>query len=72
MKQEQIRQLLEGLDWSGGLTRQEVMRELQPLAQNTAAADVNLEGLYLALQGGRKFFGAEEALDSIPNTYWEL
>lgn len=67
MKQEQIRQLLEGLDWSGGLTRQEVMRELQPIV----AAEVDLEGLYLALEGGRKFFGAEEALDSIPNTYWE-
>jgi hypothetical protein len=66
MKQEQIRRLLEGLDWSGGLTREAIMRQLQP-----GATDVDLEALYLGLQGGRKFFGAEEALDSIPYTYWD-
>lgn len=67
MKPEQIRQLLEQLDWGDGLTRQEVMRRLQPIDDS----DVDLESLYLALEDGRKYFGVEEAVDSIPETYWE-
>lgn len=67
MKEETVRRLLKRLDWEGGLTRDDIMRQLAALDDE----EVDLEGLYFGLSGGRKYFGVEEALDSIPRSTWE-
>lgn len=67
MKKEAVRQILKRLDWSGGLTRGEIMRQLHDLED----AEIDVEGLYFGLVGGRKYFGVEEAIDSIPRSVWQ-
>ncbi len=67
MKEEPVRRLLKRLDWTGGLTRDDIMRQLHDLED----ADVNLEDIYFGLMGGRVYFGPEEAIDSIPRSSWE-
>lgn len=67
MKEETVRRLLKRLDWTGGLTRDDIMRQLRDLDDE----GVDLEGLYLGLVGGRVYFGPEEAIDSIPRSAWE-
>lgn len=67
MKRESVRRLLKRLDWTGGLTRDDIMRQLHDLEDT----DVDLEGLYLGLAGGRVYFSPEEAVDSIPGSVWE-
>lgn len=67
MKEESVRRLLQRLDWSGGLTRVDIMRQLH----NLEDADIDVEGLYFGLVGGRVYFGPEEAIDSIPRSTWE-
>lgn len=68
MKEEDVRRLLTRLDWKGGLTRDDIMRQLR----NLENAGIDLEDLYLGLMGGRVYFGPEEAIDSVPDSVWEL
>jgi len=67
VKKEAARRFLEQLDWEGGLTRDDLMRQ----ARNLEVTDIDLEALYLNLVGGRVYFSAEEALSSIPESVWE-
>ncbi|MBS1253981.1 MAG: hypothetical protein MAG451_03037 [Anaerolineales bacterium] len=67
MKEESVRRLLRRLEWSGGLTRSDIMRQLHDLDD----PGVDVEGLYLGLVGGRVYFGIEEVIDSIPRSVWE-
>lgn len=67
MKEESVRRLLKRLDWAGGLTRDDIMRQLHELED----VNIDLESLYLSLVGGRVYFGPEEAVDSIPRSIWE-
>ena len=67
MKEESVRHLLKRLDWTGGLTRVDIMRQLHDLED----VSIDVEGLYFGLVGGRVYFGPEEAIDSIPRSSWE-
>lgn len=67
MKEESVRRLLKRLDWTNGLTRGDIMRQLHDLED----PEVDVEGLYFGLVGGRLYFGVEEAIDSIPRSVWE-
>lgn len=67
MKEESVRRLLRRLDWAGGLTRDDMMRQLHDIEDE----EVDVEGLYFGLVGGRKYFSVEEAVDSIPRSVWE-
>lgn len=67
MKQDAVRRLLVRLDWTGGLTRDDIMRQLHDLRD----VEVDLEGFYFSLVGGRVYFSPEEAIDSIPRSVWE-
>lgn len=67
MKEQSVRRLLKRLDWDDGLTRDDIMRQLR----NLGDVEVDLQSLYLGLTGGRKYFGPEETIDSIPSSVWE-
>lgn len=67
MKREAAKRFLERLDWEGGLTRDDLMRQVRDLE----VTEVDLEALYLNLVGGRVYFSAEEAISSIPESVWE-
>jgi len=67
MKEESVRRQLKRLDWTGGLRRDDIMRQLHDLED----PDIDLGGLYFGLIGGRVYFGPEEVIDSIPRSFWE-
>ena len=67
MKKEAVLRFLQQLNWEGGLTRDDLMRQVRDLKNK----DVDLETLYLNLVGGRVYFSAEEAIGSIPESVWE-
>ncbi len=67
MKEEAVRAVLKRLNWEGGLTRDDIMRQLRDLED----PDIDLEALYFGLVGGRVYYGPEEAIDSIPRSVWK-
>ncbi len=61
---EKIKQKLNGLNWAGGLTKEQMMLSLGRTGEKID------EELYYHLSSGKKYFSADEVIKALPESVW--